>query len=272
MTRSKIHPELIQDFEKENGHYDYDWEFRCPTCDLACASKTGVKIHMSRMHKPEPEQNFEGRLADVVVKRQKVKTQQSARPVVKCGDLPLDNVASFKYLGSLFTVDADQHQDIKSRIAMAMTRCGKLRHILTSDKIHKRLKLRLYEAAVCSLLTFGSETWDLNPKACRQINGANSRMLAWFTGKTIPQEARPATTSCNLIRKIRMTRLRWVGHILRAGPDYLPFQALKAQVSLNCPGNLLMDTPPHHCIEDLVPLVKDRAYWRALVRAVPTTV
>ena len=155
---------------------------------------------------------------------------------------------------------------------MAMTRCGKLRHILTNNKIPKRLKLRLYEAAVCSLLTFGSETWDLDVKTCRQINGANSRMLAWFTGKTIPEEARPTTTSFNLIRKIRMTRLRWVGHILRAGSNYLPFQALKSQLDMNCPGNLLMDTPPHQRIEDLVPLAKDRAYWRALVRSIPTTV
>ena len=134
-----------------------------------------------------------------------------------------------------------------------------------------KLKLRLYDASVISLLTFGSETWDLNRKTCRQLNGANSRMLAWFTGKSIPEEARPNTTSLNVIRKIRQCRLRWVGHLLRAGPNHLAFQALKVQQSLGQEGNLLMDTPTHNSVEDLVPLAKDRAYWKTLVRLIPAT-
>ena len=152
-----------------------------------------------------------------------------------------------------------------------MTRCGKLRHILTSATISMKLKLRLYDASVVSLLTFGSETWDLNPKTCRQLNGANSKMLTWFTGKSIPEEARPNTTSLNVIRKIRQCRLRWVGHLLRAGPNHLAFQALKVQQSLGQEGNLLMDTPTHNSVEDLVPLVKGHAYWRTLVKLIPAT-
>ena len=78
------------------------------------------------MHKEEPEQKFTGTLADKAVKRDKVKQQQVTRPKIKCGDLIIDNVYSFKYLGSLFTADADQYQDIAARIAQAMSRCGDL--------------------------------------------------------------------------------------------------------------------------------------------------
>ena len=42
---------------------------------------------------------------------------------------------------------------------------------------------------VISLLSCGSETWDLNPRACKMLRGANSRMLTWFTGNSIPDEA-----------------------------------------------------------------------------------
>ena len=66
-----------------------------------------------------------------------------------------------------------------------------------------------------------------------------------------------------------MRRLRWVGHILRAGPGELSFQALKVQLSLGNTGNLLMDDPQHTTIEDLVPLSRDRVTWRQLVRSVP---
>ena len=167
----------------------------------------------------------------------------------------------FKYLGTLFTADADQAHDIKARAAMAMSRCGQLRHIFDSNIIPMKLKIRLYEAAVCSLLTFGCETWTLDDKAKKTLNNANSRMLARITGNTIPQEARPATTSLNIINRIRARRLRWVGHILREGPEKLTYQALKAQDEMDNPGNLLMDTPPHEKIEDLIPLAKDRATW-----------
>ena len=164
---------------------------------------------------------------------------------------------------------ADQVTDVKARIARAMTRCGQLRNILDSDKIGLQLKLRLYEASVCSLLTFGCETWTLNRQVLGLINGANSRMLARFTGKSIPAEARPATCSLNLIHKIRQRRLRWVGHILRRGPDHITYTALAVQASRKQAGNLLMDAPPHNHLDDLAHLAMDRAAWSSMVRHIP---
>ena len=134
---------------------------------------------------------------------------------------------------------------MKTRIARAMKRCGQLRNILDSDKIGIHLKLRLYEASVCSLLTFGCETWTLDRQTLALINGVNSRMLSRFTGKSIPAEARPVTCSLNLIHKIRQRRLRWVGHILRQGPGHITYTALEAQSLRNRQGNLLMDAPLH---------------------------
>ena len=100
------------------------------------------------------------------------------------------------------------------------------------------------------------------------INGANSRMLAHFTGKTIPQEARPTTTSLNIVEKMRDRRLRWLGHILRAGPTRLTYQAVKAQAqAILRHGNLLMDTPAHTSFEDIVAIAQDRNAWKALVAA-----
>ena len=152
------------------------------------------------------------------------------------------------------------------RVAMAMSRCGKLRHIFDSPHIPLKVKLRLYEAAVCSLLTYGCETWDLDITTTRKINGANSAMLARITGKSIPAEARPATTSFNLVKKIRERRLRWLGHIIRAGPNSIMYHALITQHSMGHSGNLLMDAPPHESIDDLRPIASDRNKWRALVR------
>ena len=54
-----------------------------------------------------------------------------------------------------------------------MDRCGKLRNILDSDIIPLKLNLRLYDATVCSLLTYGCETWTLNEKTKKLVNHGN---------------------------------------------------------------------------------------------------
>ena len=223
------------------------------------------------MHKAEPSQNFNGTLADKAVKRDKVKQQQASRPVVKCGDLAINNVYSFKYLGSILTADADQYQDIAARTAQAMSRCGDLRHLFSSKNLQFKIKLRLYEAAVVSLLLYGSEAWNLDPRTCKMLRGANSRMLAWFSGNSIPHEARQFTTSFNIIHKLRTRRLRWVGNILRAGPLNPTYQALKVQLTMNKAGNLLADAPPHDSVEHLAVLAQDKAAWRDFVSSIPAS-
>ena len=140
---------------------------------------------------------------------------------------------------------------------------------IDADKLSVDLKLRLYKAAVCSIFSYGCETWRLTPSVMRQINGANSRMLARFTRKSTPQEARAGTTTFNLVKHLRIRRLKWMGHshILRAGPDRIAFQTIEEQRRLALPGNLLMGAPSHNSLAELITitlLAKDRAAWRAL--------
>ena len=153
VTRLNLHPQVIKDYEQRSGAYVHDWKFRCPKCDLPCASERGIHIHMSRSHKQEKSQKFQGRLVDKAVQVKKLEKQQEDRPKVSCEGQPLDNIFRFKYLGTIFAANASQHFDIDSRISMAMARCGRLRPIFDSEFITLSLKLRLYEAAVCSLLT-----------------------------------------------------------------------------------------------------------------------
>ena len=181
--------------------------------------------------------------------------------MIRCEGKVLENLFRFKYLGTIFAADGLQHYDIKQRIAKAMSRCGQLRHIFAAKALSLAIKLRLYEAAVLSLLTYGCETWSLCEKTRRCLNGANSRMLAHITGKSIREEARPQTTSLNLVRQIRIRRYRWLGHILRTSPERLIHQALKCQSVMDAPGNLLMDAPPYTSPQDLRRQAADRATW-----------
>ena len=52
---SNLHPQtiLVEDYERVTAVYVDDWKFRCPTCNLPCASERGVRIHMSRSEEPK---------------------------------------------------------------------------------------------------------------------------------------------------------------------------------------------------------------------------
>ena len=94
----------------------------------------------------------------------------------------------FKYLGSVFAADGSHSYDVKRRVTMAMSRMGQLRHVFNS-KIPVNLKMKIYKAAVCSILTYGSEAWRLDEKTLATLNGVNARCLSRFTGKDAHVEA-----------------------------------------------------------------------------------
>ena len=163
------------------------------------------------------------------------------------------------YHSNTLVTFAEQIYDVKVRVTQSMVRFDKLRNILDANEIDTTLKLRLYEASICSILTFGCETWNLDRKTIKIINGANSKILSRFTGKSIPQEARASSTSFNLIRKIRQRRLRWVGHLLRVGPSRITYHVLVTQWRLNHEGNLLSDVP---CSPSLIHANTRSQKWR----------
>ena len=72
------------------------------------------------------------------------KDAQEAKPHVKLGDLDITNVWVFKYLKIRFRADGSHLEDIKSRIAVAMTTAVKMRSIWASRTTPLRLKLHIY--------------------------------------------------------------------------------------------------------------------------------
>ena len=157
--------------------------------------------------------DFQGTVAEKNAVMKKKQEKQQDRPSVMCEGEKLKNVFLFKYLGSIFAADGSQEPDLKRRIGIADTRMGQLRHLFNSSQVPLATKLKLYEAAVVSLFTYGCEAWTLTPKTIRKINGANSRLLARITRRTVHEEAR--SPSYDIIRSIRYRRLVWLGHILR---------------------------------------------------------
>ena len=128
------------------------------------------------------------------------------------------------------------------------------------------LKLRLYKAAVCSVLIYGCESWILTDKTRRSINNINSLLLSRITGNAPQIEARPVTTSHNLIRQIRIIRYKYLGFILRLDSSRLIQKAVETLHARRTTGSILMDAPQHSSFQDLKEKALDKATWNARIR------
>ena len=128
----------------------------------------------------------------------------------------------------------------------------------------------LVHSSVCSLLTYGCESWTLTDWVMRKLNNVNSLMLSSITGRQIQEEARLTTSSFDLVRNIRVRRFRWLGEILRMHPDRLIFKSIVFQYENNNWGSLTMDVPQHNNLTHLIQLARDRTHWKTLEANIPS--
>ena len=108
---------------------------------------------------------------------------------VLIGEIGLENVYSFPYLGHHFQADGDGLHAVEVRLAMASARFGQLHHIWSSKELSARIKIQLYRAGVCSILTHAHEAWKLTASTVRKLRGWNGRHLAVITADQLEDPA-----------------------------------------------------------------------------------
>src|SRR6059036_3490061 len=72
----------------------------------------------------------------------------------------IEQVKSFKYLGSVITEDGRIHSDVKVRIAMAKDAFNKRKEFLTKG-LSRRLKKRMVKVLVWPVVLYRCKTWTL---------------------------------------------------------------------------------------------------------------
>ena len=155
-------------------------------------------------------------------------------PVVKLRGEEVENVKSFVYLGS--TVGGAIEEEIAERIVKAGAAFGQLRaHVWRRSDLSLKVKGRVFQAVVMSVLLYGCEAWAVSVPGLRKLRGFYYnclRVLAKmprYGGRHESNAAVRKRVGCMDIEDVlRKKRLRWYGHVRRMPEERWPRRMLGA--------------------------------------------
>lgn len=143
----------------------------------------------------------------------------------------VEEVNEFTYLGSVIATDGGTEFDVRRRITLANVAFGSLRNIWYSKRLTLKLKLKIYQSNVLSVLLYGCETWrvvqSLTSKLQVFVNKCLRKICGIFFPERISNDELHSRTKQRLVGDIiRQRKWRWIGHTLRKPPDDICRRAL----------------------------------------------
>jgi hypothetical protein len=146
---------------------------------------------------------------------------------ITIGNKVVQQCSNFKYLGAIISSDNSLEKEIAVRIGKATGAFNRLNNIWASKSISISVKIRIYKAAIITVLTYGCEVWNTTLALMKRIESCHLRFLRrilkirWFHRVSNKEVLRRASTG-TLEEHIASMRLRWFGHVVRMPSDRLP--------------------------------------------------
>ncbi|XP_076067758.1 uncharacterized protein LOC143040564 [Oratosquilla oratoria] len=151
-------------------------------------------------------------------------------PSIKLGEISLENVDHFPYLGSHLSSNLDLSDEIQHRLKCAGTAFGRLRNRIFQDHdIRTDTKMAVYNPVVIPTLLYASETWTTYRRHLDTSEKFHQRCLrsilniSWEDRRTnvsVLKAAKATSIEAHIIK----SQLRWSGHVVRMSDDRLPKQ------------------------------------------------
>jgi hypothetical protein len=157
-------------------------------------------------------------------------TRSSARGLSLNGEA-IEEVDKFVYLGSVISVNGGADEDVRNRTRLASVAFSSLRRVWSSSRLSLRLKMKIFNSNVKSVLLYGCESWRVTQNLNNHLQVFINRCLRSICGIYYPDiisnTALHARTRQGLIaEEIGKRKWGWIGHTLRKEPSDISRQAL----------------------------------------------
>jgi len=139
----------------------------------------------------------------------------------------IEQVSEFTYLGSIISNDGKIDREISVRIGKASGAFNCLYNIWNNKGITRYTKIRIYKAAVVTILTYGAEVWNTTMTQMKRLEVFHQsclrRILKVRFYHHVTNVSVLKQTRCTTIEQhIATMRLRWFGHVARMPDERLP--------------------------------------------------
>lgn len=145
----------------------------------------------------------------------------------------IKRTTNYKYLGSILTEEGNTKADIKNRAQQGRKATRSLNSLLWSKSIRTSTKIRIYEAVVEPILTYGAECWQMTKNDRKVIDTVEMDFLRracqvskieHIRNEDIRRRTKRIYTS---IDRIETRQLIWYGHVQRMNEERWPKKAFQ---------------------------------------------
>jgi hypothetical protein len=159
---------------------------------------------------------------------------------VKVGNIEIENVTEFEYLGSLLTWNNDCGKEIRKRIATALGAMAGFKNKRTSREISITAKLNIVRKCIFSVLLFACESWMLRKQDKHKLMAFEMkcyrRILHIRWQQKIANEEVQKRVECkhNIIQTVIERILNFFEHILQMDNTRLIKQFVFSMMHPSC--------------------------------------
>ena len=204
-----------------------------------------------------------------------LKTNDTDHSIKTLNNTSLKKVEDYKYLGSYIS---SSQKDFITRKGMAWSACNDMHNIWTSH-LDDKLKIKIFRATVEPILLYGSETWTLTSKQEKRLDGTYTRLLMRvknLSWKQHPTKAQICQDLQSVSALVKARRIRFAGHCLRSDNEIISSLILWKPRPVGTRSRRLtfsdvISRDTGICKLDLETAMRDREYWREVVKSVIST-
>jgi len=149
---------------------------------------------------------------------------------MKIDNNSFERVEQFKYLGTTLTNQNFIQEEIKSRLKSGNACYLSVQNLLFSSFLSKILKIKIHRIILLHVILYGCETWSLTLRDERRLRVLENRVLRRVFGhkgeeitgewrKIHNDELNYLYSSSNIVRVIKLRRMRWAGHVAQMGRE-----------------------------------------------------